>query len=398
MRSYRTWGMAWAVFSSAATLAVAAAAPGQLTSIAAGLQNPRGLAFGPNGSLYVAEAGTGAGNGQFGLGVGLTGSILEILGAGTAHPVVRTLVSGLASSATLEGGPSVVGPDGISVHGNGGIYVIMAESTTAILKDNPDVSTKTANQFGRLLKFTPSGRFNVVSDVGDFDYDWADANQAASWAPQGQFPDANPYGVLALPAVQYVVDAGANTLDEVRPDGSTRIIAYFPNPVLPPPAPNAPPVTISDAVPTCVAIGPDGYLYVGTLAFGANFARVGQNAPSSWATLPPQSKIYRVNPNSTEFFLTENDVWASGFNPITACGFGPGGLYVVEFETQDSQYTTGDVVQVALNPNGKAGARTALGVGALVRPNGFAVGADGSIYVSNNSTSSTDGQVVRVNF
>jgi len=44
---------------------------------------------------------------------------------------------------------------------------------------------------------------------------------------------------------------------------------------------------VSDSVPTCVAQGPDGFLYVGTLAFGANLA-----------TGKVQSKIYRINPST----------------------------------------------------------------------------------------------------
>jgi hypothetical protein len=98
-------------------------------------------------------------------------------------------------------------------------------------------------------------------------------------------------------------------------------------------------------------------------------------------------------------------VWASGLNPITGCGFGNGAFYVTEYFTQASQFQSGDVVRIAINPNGSPGARTILGAGVLHQPNGFAAGADGSIYVSNNSTSpgvaqtlgAPVGEVVRVN-
>jgi hypothetical protein len=251
-------------------------------------------------------------------------------------------------------------------------------------------------QFGHLLKVTPSGTWKAVSDVGDYDYLWTGENKDQPWAPEGQFPDANPYGLLAVAGGQFVVDAGANTLNEVRPDGSVRIIAYFPDPLLP--LPGGTLVPVSDAVPTCVAQGPDGYLYVGILAFGANFARLDPNAPPNWASLPPQSKVYRVNPNGAEVFLTEADVWASGFNPITACGFHGAALYLTEYATQDSGYATGDVVRVQVKADGSAGTRTTLGAGALYQPNGLAFDGGGKVYVSNYSISSGGGQVVRVNY
>jgi sugar lactone lactonase YvrE len=370
----------------------------QLTALATGLNCPRGLAFSPNGTLYVAEAGLGAGDADVGfrVGVGFTGSLTEIRGLRSGRPVASRLVTGLASSATVspDGSVEPVGPDGVSVQGNGGIYVIMAESTSGVLEEDPGLDPAAARQFGRLLKVTASGQWKVTADVGDFDWNWTSANQNAPWAPAGQFPDANPYGVLALPGRQYVVDAGANTLNEVRPDGSIRIIAYVPDPLLP--LPNGQLVPVSDSVPTCVAQGPDGSLYVGTLAFGANFARLAPDSP--WHSLPPQSKVYRINPNQSGQFLSEADVWARGFNPITGCAFGPDGLYVVEFMTQASHYSSGQVVRVAMNPDGSAGARTYLGAGALHQPNGIALSADGSVYVSNNSVSAGIGEVVRVNY
>lgn len=370
----------------------------QLTVVADGLNNPRGLDFAPNGILYVAEAGLGAGDGQggFAVGIGFNGAITEIDGVTTSQPVWRRIVTGLASVGMIEKGtPEALGPSGVSAHGTGGIYVTMGESPLGLADDGFKVPDIAQNQFGHLIKVTPSGAWKTLGDVGDFDYLWAGANQNQPWAPAGQFPDANPYGVLAFPGRQFVADAGANTIDEIRPDGSVRIVAFVPNPQLP--LPNGKLATVSDSVPTCVALGPDGYLYVGTLAFGANFARLSPTAPPNWHSLPPQSKIYRVDPDGSEQFLTESDVWASGFNPIVACGFNGGALYVTEYSTQKSGYATGDVVRVDVTPAGP-GSRTILGQNVLNQPNGLAFDAQGNVYVSNNSISAGGGQVVRVNF
>jgi hypothetical protein len=382
-----------------ASTAFASQPPPQLTVVAQGLNNPRGLAFAPNGALYVAEAGLGAGDGHggFAVGVGFTASITEITGAETSHPQSRRIVKSLASVGDTENGfPEALGPSGVSVHGTGGIYVTMGESGLGVAANDPALPPAARHQFGRLLKVTPSGQWKAVANVGDLNYVWTGDNKDQPWAPAGQFPDANPYGLLAGPGGQFVIDAGANTLNEVKPNGSVRIVAYFPNPVLP--LPDGTFVPISDAVPTCVAQGPDGYLYVGTLAFGANFARFDTNAPPNWASLPPQSKVYRLRPGPGIAFLTDADVWASGFNPITGCGFHGRALFLTEYVTQDSGYQTGDVVRVQLNPDGSAGTRTALGTGVLHEPNGLAFGHNGSVYLSNHSISAGGGEVVRVNY
>jgi hypothetical protein len=372
-------------------MVLAMAAGAQLTTVATGLNNPRGVAFGPGDILYVGEAGLGAGNGTggVGLGQGFTGSVGMVRGASSSSPTYTRIVAGLASNADSGG---VTGPDGVSPLGNGNIQIIESNATMKMLALYPSLSPALANEFGKLLQSSHSGQWKVEANVGDFDYEWSAQNATAPWAPAGQFPDANPYAVLSVPGHEYIADAGSNTIDEVSADGSVRIIAFVPNPTL---NLGGRLIPISDSVPTCVAQGPDGYLYVGTLAFGAYFA----------SGNTPQSAVYRINPALSNAILTSADVWASGFYPTTGCGFGQGAFYVTEYWTT-SPAAPGALVRIALNSDGSAGARTTMGGGALKFPNGFAAGADGSVYVSNHSTSpgtaqtagAPVGEVVRVNW
>jgi hypothetical protein len=88
--------------------------------IAGGLDNPRGLVFGPEGALYVAEAGRG----------GTTPTGIVLLGAeyfvGRTGAVTRIwngrrerIVTGLSSAAHRAGG-FAQGPHGIAFGGPGG--------------------------------------------------------------------------------------------------------------------------------------------------------------------------------------------------------------------------------------------------------------------------------------
>ena len=365
---------------------VAVCASAQITTVVKGLNNPRGLAFGPGGVLYVGEAGLGAGNGSGGVGAGLgyTGAVGKISNLSSPSPSYRRIVTGLVSNADSGG---VTGPDGVSVLGNGNINIIMSESTEKILAENPNADPIKAAGLGKLLQSSQSGRWKVKADVGDFDYEWSAANADQPWAPPAQFPDSNPYAVLSVPGHQYIADAGSNTINEVSENGSIRTIAFVPNPVLGG-------QMVSDSVPTCVAQGADGYLYVGTLAFGAYFAS-GHQATS---------QVYRFSPTLSNVVLTDADVWASGFYPITGCGFANGAFYVTEYFTATP--AAGALVKVAVNPDGSPGARTVMGGHQLHFPNGFAAGSDGSVYVSNFSTSpgtaqtagAPVGEVVRVDY
>jgi hypothetical protein len=350
-----------------------ALAAGPYTVVADGLHSPRGLAFAPNGRLYVAEAGLGGGNPSDGImpGFGLTGRVSVIKHPTTASPTRWTVRDGLPSAGDAEG---TVGPDGISIHGNGNIDVQVSLSQ--------EQTQLPSALIGRLLKLTPSGRLRVLANVGDFNYEWSTQHQ--DLAPHDFVPgDSNPYGVLAVAGGTYVVDAGTNTLNWVGRSGRIQILAYFPN--------NA----LADATPTCLAKGPDGALYVGTLAL---LDSLGSILDPSLPPPNPSATVYRVDPtaadpSSLSTVLSLATPWATGLWPITGCASDGSALYAAEFVS--GMGPTGPVGDVVRIPFADPTQHTAMTGGALSFPGGVAVGPDHHVYVSNMSTSA-NGQVVRL--
>jgi sugar lactone lactonase YvrE len=120
----------------------------------------------------------------------------------------------------------------------------------------------------------------------------------------------------------------------------------------------------SDAVPTCVAKGPGGNLYLGELAPGAR-----HNG----------GVIFRYN-----IAKHHVSVWKRGFNVVDGCGFDrAGNFYAVELQAKGfnpgpSGNPAGDIIEIAKN-----GKRTVVGAGKLFFPQGFATDSKGNIYVSN---------------
>src|SRR6266536_2414984 len=329
-----------------------------ITEVVGGLHSPRGLEFGPGGQLFVAQTGDDTVN----------GSIIEILSPMAVRPRVRTIASGLAVTGDPEEG-EFLGISGISVFGNGvnfGLYGIMAV----------DPQQTGDEAFGNLLRVNNHNQVETLVNVGSFDYEWT--AEHIDLAPN-DFPDANPYGVLVLPGHLYVVDAGANTLDEVMPDGSIIILAYFPLNEL------------ADATPTCACQGPDGFLYIGTLALVDGLFLV------------PQAKVYRRDPsdaNSPEPWNTPMTVWASDLWPINGCTFGPdGNFYASQLFTNPNwiygEDPEGDVVKIPFN---SPGTHTFLAGGALSFTGGVAVGPNGAVYVADGTAfvAPGEGRIVRL--
>jgi DNA-binding beta-propeller fold protein YncE len=330
----------------------------KVTTVVSGLDNPRDLAFGPDGRLYVAEAGHGGsecvtGGEEGTLCLGFTSGISRVnVSAGSIHRVV----SGLASGADPTGS-FATGVDGISLLRNGKIFGIITSSRDEIPPGLAAATTaKLTKQLGRLITATPEGKLEFVADVGHEDFEWTADH--ADLVP-GQFPEANPYGVLALPDATWVVDAASNTIDRIEADREVEVAAFVPNP------------PSSDAVPTCIDIGPDGALYVGELTGSGN--------------PPGASVVWRFTPRGHK--LTK---WATGLTAVTGCGFAPDGeFYATEFSTaglDNAAPRTGAVVRV--RPHSTSPTTV---VPNLNFPGGFAAGRDGSLYVSNWSISPATG-------
>jgi len=341
---------------------------GDARTIASGLSNPRGIAFAPNGALYVAENGRG-GPGPCILSpvqppppappvfrcYGETGAVTQILPDGSFRRIVSNLPSMVLPNGTAEGGPAK-----LSFHGNVA-YVTMG------LGGDPGVVRSAlgggnAALFGKLLRVTPAGRYQVVGDPA--------AHEAAE-NPSGGAVDSNPYGVLAQPARRIVADAGANALIEVLANGRSRTLAVVPRLLQPFPR---------DSVPTSVAEGPDGALYVGIL--------------SGFPFFQGSASVLRIESDGSNI-----STHAGGFTAIVDIAFDAGGaLYVLE--TASGQVPPFPPPNPGLGAGRlkrqcPGGAPTVL-IDGLTFPGGVVIGPDAAAYLTNFGTSATAGEVLRL--
>ncbi|HVK17226.1 MAG TPA: ScyD/ScyE family protein [Fimbriiglobus sp.] len=325
------------------------AVPADLTVVMSGLDNPRGLAFGPEGALYVAEAGRGGDGPSFEIRPGViakygpTGAVSRLW-----HDEQARVATGLPSYIAPDG---ATGPHDISFQGRGNAYV------TVGFGGNPTRRSELGEVgagFAQLVRLTPNGNWQNVFDIG--------TNEATA-NPGGGPLDSNPYGLLAEAGGQVLTDAGGNVLLRIAANGTVSTLAEFPS---------RDDGHLTDAVPTCVTRGPDGAYYVGQLT-GVPFAAGTAN-------------IFRVVPGEAP------EVVYTGFKTIIDIDFGPdGSLYVLQHATGPFLSGNGALIRVAPD-----GTRTTIASEGLVRPTSVLVGNDGAVYVSNRGISVGTGEVLRI--
>lgn len=329
-----------------AGVATAGGTPPASEVVMSGLDNPRDLTFGPDGALYVVEAGTGGAEACFSSAEGGAPTFAGATG-GVSRLIDRRqqkVVKGLPSVAE-EGGVAAIGAHGIAFRGRRAVVTVGLANDPAA---RAGACGTLGPSLGSLLRLGPDRARGAVLDVRPDRSVDVSAHEAAA-NPDGGVPDSNPYGVLPTRKGTLVTDAGANALLNVDRKGVISTVATFPSRAQ---------GRDTDAVPTSVVRGKGG-LYVGELT-GFPFAKGAAN-------------VYRVVPGE------EPAVHLDGFTTIIDLAVGRhGDLFVLEASTEGGLEGPGRLTKV-----GEDGTRTTVAEEGLVSPTGVAIGDDGAAYVSN---------------
>lgn len=340
---------------------------------AAGFNNPRGLAFGDDGNLYVAEGGTGGAEtttaqqceqvpapvGPY--SGGFTADISKVDSSGR-----RTIVAGgLPSSQTAPAaGGFVSGVANVAFHG-GGLYGIEAAA---------GCSHGLAGTVNTVFRVNNDGSTSPIADLSAF----VQANPTAHDDPGDFEPDGTWYGMVAADGAFYAVEPNHGEVDRVTVGGHiSRLIdtsaAIAASCVQPMECGNP----AGHVVPTAVTFHDDSFWLTNLDVFDPGF----QN----------HAHVYRLSRDGTL------STFAGGLNAAVGVAFdSQGRLYALEAFTgffAPAPFTAGTGMVVRWN-----GSSWDPVAGGLTFPTAMTFGPDGKLYVSNCGFGCPPGagQVVRI--
>jgi len=334
-----------------------------------GLNGPRGLHFGPDGKLYVAEAGTVGTNSTKGsctqvippIGPykgGNTGRISSINSAGTR----TTVASGLPSTIDAIGDYMGVADLGFM---DGNLYALVAGG---------GCSHGDAWPSGLYSVNTKTGAWKVVANLGQFI-----KTHMVKYPNAGDFePDGSFYSMTEFNHRFYAVEPNHGQIISIGTDGSMSSVMD---------------VSASQGhiVPTAITAR-DGQLYLGNLnqfPIEPNFALI--------LTLGFSECSQVVAPGLDDTGAQHQlHVLSSkaGFTTVVGTAFGPDGLlYVLELSNAPGFPTPGAGKVVRVKADGSI-QDVATG---LVVPTAMTFGPDEKLYVSNFGAAPPGaGQIVRI--
>ena len=380
-------GHQWTGAGSGSSAHAVAPRTSGLQVVASGINQPHGLTVGPDGNLYVAAAGDGV------IGAGCvmgtepacannSGSIDRVTPQGTVTPVV----TGLPSVGSPPGGSASAGVADVQVV-NGKIY--------GVIQNHEHRSDhRSSRPTARLVPYSVT--WSAPPSAAGRPPPWPASapTRRPTILTRGPAPvvraspaiDSDPYGVVAYNGGFAVADAAANDVLFVNSAGQISTLAVLP--LISEPTPGGP--VMAQPVPTSLAVGPDGALYVGELG--------GVGGPGTGNDVGDVN-VYRIAPGGTP------TVYASGLTMIGSIAFDQAGrLLVMEIDTAGIlDPSTGLPAPGAIIRINADGSRTTLASAGLEFPLGITVARDGSVYASNfgvvpasGPAPGISGQVVRV--
>lgn len=318
--------------------------PSAVSVFATGLNNPRGLKFGPDGFLYVAEGGIGGSDSTEGCcepaaAVGpytgsITGSRISKI---DANGVRTTAVDNLPSSQTsVESGSLISGASDVAFIGNT-MYILLGGAGCS-----HGVSQVPARPNG-VIRVNGDGTLDLIANLSAF----LMANPVQN-PPCCDFePDGTFYSMIAVGNDLYTVEPNHGELDKITTGGQISRVADIS-------------ASQGHIVPTAIAARENDKFYVGNL--------------NVFPIVDGSSKILEISKKG------QIRVFAEGFTTVLGIAFdNTHRMYVLENTTGNPFPTPGTGRVVRVDPSGR---KTVIATG-LFLPTGMTLGPDGALYVSN---------------